>query len=112
MAPAARPSRLNPYVLAVLALAAATALRLLLGSLIGHHLPFVTYYAAVAIVAFFGNLGAAIAATIASGLLGAVNIRAVFLLDTIALVVLAALVRRVMVTSPATMTAPPAAEEV
>jgi MFS transporter, DHA1 family, multidrug resistance protein len=49
---------------------------------------------------------------IASGLLGAVNIRAVFLLDTIALVVLAALVRRVMVTSPATMTAPPAAEEV
>jgi hypothetical protein len=49
---------------------------------------------------------------IASGLLGAVNIRAVFLLDTIALVVLAGLVRRVMVTSPATTTAPPAPEEV
>ena len=49
---------------------------------------------------------------IASGLLGAVNIRAVFLLDTIALVVLAGLVRRVMVSSPATMTAPPAPEEV
>ena len=49
---------------------------------------------------------------IASGLLGAVNIRAVFMLDTIALVVLASLVRRVMVTSPATTTAPPTAEEV
>jgi DHA1 family multidrug resistance protein-like MFS transporter len=49
---------------------------------------------------------------IASGLLGAVNIRAVFLLDTIALVVLAGLVRRVMVASPATTTSPPAPEEV
>ena len=66
----ARPSRPNPYVLAVLALTTATAVRLLLGSLIGHHLPFVTYYAAVAIVAFFGSLGAAVATTIAGGLLG------------------------------------------
>ena len=49
---------------------------------------------------------------IASGLLGAVSIRAVFLLDTIALVILAGLVRRLMATSPATTTAPPTAEEV
>jgi MFS family permease len=49
---------------------------------------------------------------IASGLLASVNIRAVFLIDTIALGVLAAVVRRLMVTSPATTTAPPTAEEV
>jgi len=65
----AQPSRLNPYVLAVLALTAATGVRLLLGPLIGHHLPFVTYYGAVAVVAFFGDLGAAIATAVASGLL-------------------------------------------
>jgi DHA1 family multidrug resistance protein-like MFS transporter len=49
---------------------------------------------------------------ILSGLLGAVSIRGVFLLDTIALVILAGLVRRIMVTAPATMTSPPAPEEV
>jgi DHA1 family multidrug resistance protein-like MFS transporter len=48
---------------------------------------------------------------IASGLLGAVSIRAVFLLDTIGLLILAGLVRRIMVTSPATTTSPPAPEE-
>jgi DHA1 family multidrug resistance protein-like MFS transporter len=48
---------------------------------------------------------------IASGLLSALSIRAVFLIDTIALVVLAALVRRLMVVSPLTPTTPPAAEE-
>jgi DHA1 family multidrug resistance protein-like MFS transporter len=48
---------------------------------------------------------------IASGLLGAVNIRAVFVIDTIALIVLAALVRRLMVAAPLTPTSAPAAEE-
>jgi PAS domain S-box-containing protein len=66
----ARPSWLGPYALAGLAVAVATAVRLLVAPLIGHHLPFVTYYAAVAVVAFFGNLGAAILATAASAAIG------------------------------------------
>ena len=44
---------------------------------------------------------------IASGLLGAVNIRAVFLLDTIALLVLATIVRRLMVTAGAAAASAP-----
>jgi MFS family permease len=48
---------------------------------------------------------------ILSGMLGAFNIRAVFLLDGAALFVLAAMVRRLMVTAPLTATAPPAQEE-
>ena len=48
---------------------------------------------------------------IASGLLGAVSIRAVFVVDTIALLVLAGLVRRLMVTPPLTPTNAPAPEE-
>lgn len=49
---------------------------------------------------------------IANGLLAAVNIRAVFLLDAVGLLVLATLVRRLMVTSPGATTTAPAAEEV
>jgi DHA1 family multidrug resistance protein-like MFS transporter len=49
---------------------------------------------------------------IVSGMLGAFNIRAVFLLDGAALLVLAVIVRRLMVTAPLTPTAPPAQEEV
>ncbi len=48
---------------------------------------------------------------IASGLLGAVSLRGVFLLDTIALLMVAFLVRRLMVTAPVPATAAPAAEE-
>ena len=48
---------------------------------------------------------------IANGLLGAVNIRAVFLLDAIGLLVLATMVRRLMVTSTGATTSAPAAEE-
>jgi PAS domain S-box-containing protein len=63
-------SRLNPWVIAVLAVAAATGIRALLAPFIGPHLPFVFYYIAVAGVAFFGNLGAAIAAAVAGAALG------------------------------------------
>jgi DHA1 family multidrug resistance protein-like MFS transporter len=48
---------------------------------------------------------------IISGMLGAFSIRAVFLLDGVALLVLAAMVRRLMVTAPLTATAPPTQEE-
>ena len=70
MPDAGRPLRLNPYLLAVLAVAGATAVRLALAPLIGHHLPFVTYYVAVAIVAFYGTLDAALLATVAGALIG------------------------------------------
>jgi MFS family permease len=46
------------------------------------------------------------------GLLGTLSLRAVFVLDTIILVLLAGLVRRLMVTTRVTPTAPPATEEV
>lgn len=48
---------------------------------------------------------------ILNGLLGAVSIRAVFLLDAVALLVLATMVRRLMVTSPMAPARAPAAEE-
>ena len=48
---------------------------------------------------------------IVSGFLAATSIRAVFLLDAVALTSLAAVVSRVMVTSTLTVTAPPATEE-
>jgi DHA1 family multidrug resistance protein-like MFS transporter len=48
---------------------------------------------------------------IVSGLLGAVSLRGVFLLDTIALLLVALLVRRLMVTAPVPPTSAPAAEE-
>jgi MFS family permease len=48
---------------------------------------------------------------ILNGLLGAVSIRAVFLLDAAALLVLATMVRRLMVTSPMAPARTPAAEE-
>jgi PAS domain S-box-containing protein len=66
----AQPSRLNPWVIAVLAVATATLVRALLAPLLGHHLPFVAYYVAVAVVAFWGNLAAAIATTVAGAALG------------------------------------------
>ena len=48
---------------------------------------------------------------IVSGMLGAVSLRGVFLLDTIALLLVALLVRRLMVTAPVPPTSAPAAEE-
>lgn len=48
---------------------------------------------------------------IVSGMLGAFNILAVFLLDGAAMLVLALIVRRLMVTAPLTPTVPPAQEE-
>jgi MFS transporter, DHA1 family, multidrug resistance protein len=48
---------------------------------------------------------------IVSGLLGAVSLRGVFLLDTIALLLTALVVRRLMVTAPVPPTSAPAAEE-
>jgi DHA1 family multidrug resistance protein-like MFS transporter len=48
---------------------------------------------------------------IVSGMLGAVSLRGVFLLDTIALLLVAILVRRLMVTAPVPPTSAPAAEE-
>ncbi|MET0213230.1 MAG: hypothetical protein ABW292_09520, partial [Vicinamibacterales bacterium] len=46
------------------------------------------------------------------GLLGTQSLRAVFVLDSIALLLVAGLVRRLMVTSMTTPTAAPATEEV
>jgi DHA1 family multidrug resistance protein-like MFS transporter len=47
-----------------------------------------------------------------SGLLGTISFRAVFVLDTLGLLLLALLVKRLMVTTSATTTSPPATEEV
>jgi MFS family permease len=47
-----------------------------------------------------------------SGLLGTISFRAVFVLDTLGLLLLALLVKRLMVTKSATTTSPPATEEV
>jgi DHA1 family multidrug resistance protein-like MFS transporter len=58
-----------------------------------------------------GSLTGLAVSPIVSGLLGAVSIRAVFLLDTICLLVLAGAVRRLMVTAPLTATPAPAPEE-
>jgi DHA1 family multidrug resistance protein-like MFS transporter len=49
---------------------------------------------------------------IANGLLGTLSLRAVFILDTFALLLLAGVVRRLMVTTPLVPTPPPATEEV
>ena len=58
-----------------------------------------------------GSLTGLAVSPIVSGMLGAINIRAVFLLDTICLLILAGAVRRLMVTAPLTATPAPAAEE-
>jgi DHA1 family multidrug resistance protein-like MFS transporter len=58
-----------------------------------------------------GSLTGLAVSPIISGLLSTINIRAVFLLDTICLLVLAAVVRRLMVTAPLTATPAPASEE-
>jgi PAS domain S-box-containing protein len=68
---AARQSPLFGYIVAILAIVAATALRYALEPLVGStRIPFGTYYAAVTTVAFFSNLGAALFATVAAALLG------------------------------------------
>ena len=59
-----------------------------------------------------GSLTGLAISPVVSGLLGSISIRTVFLLDTIFLVVLAGLVRRLMVTAPLTATSAPATEEV
>jgi MFS transporter, DHA1 family, multidrug resistance protein len=59
-----------------------------------------------------GSLVGLALSPILCGLLGSLSLRAVFVLDTIVLVLLAILVRRLMVTSRLTPTAPPATEEV
>jgi PAS domain S-box-containing protein len=58
------------YAVAVVAIAAATAARFAIDPIVGGRVPFATYYLAVTAVAFFGNLGAAIFATIAAALVG------------------------------------------
>jgi PAS domain S-box-containing protein len=64
-----RPA-LFSYAVALVAIAAATGARFAIDPIVGARVPFATYYAAVTAVAFFGNLGAAIFATIAAALLG------------------------------------------
>jgi MFS transporter, DHA1 family, multidrug resistance protein len=59
-----------------------------------------------------GSLAGLAISPVVCGLLGTLSLRAVFVLDTIALVCLAILVGRLMVIRPATPTAPPIAEEV
>ena len=58
-----------------------------------------------------GSLTGLAISPIVSGLLGAISIRTVFLLDTICLLVLAGLVRRLMVAAPLTATPAPTTEE-
>ena len=59
-----------------------------------------------------GSLAGLAISPVVCGLLGTLSLRAVFVLDTIALVCLAILVGRLMVIRPSTPTAPPVAEEV
>jgi MFS transporter, DHA1 family, multidrug resistance protein len=59
-----------------------------------------------------GSLVGLALSPIICGLLGTLSLRAVFVLDTVVLLLLAGLVRRLMVTARATPTAPPATEEV
>ena len=59
-----------------------------------------------------GSLTGLAISPIVSGLLGAISIRTVFLLDTICLLVLAGLVRRLMVAAPLIATPAPTTEEV
>ena len=59
-----------------------------------------------------GSLAGLAISPVVCGLLGTLSLRAVFVLDTIALVCLAILVGRLMVIRPAAATTPPVAEEV
>jgi DHA1 family multidrug resistance protein-like MFS transporter len=59
-----------------------------------------------------GSLAGLAISPIVCGLLGTLSLRAVFVLDTLALLLIAGMVRRLMVISPLTPTAPPATEEV
>jgi DHA1 family multidrug resistance protein-like MFS transporter len=59
-----------------------------------------------------GSLVGLALSPIACGLLGTLSLRAVFVLDTMALLLMAGLVTRLMVITPLTPTAPPATEEV
>jgi MFS family permease len=59
-----------------------------------------------------GSLSGLAISPIVSGLLGAISIRTVFLLDTIFLLVLSGLVRRLMVAAPLSATPVPTTEEV
>ena len=58
-----------------------------------------------------GSLTGLAVSPIVSGVIAAINIRAVFLLDTVCLLILAGVVRRLMVTAPLTATPAPAPEE-
>ncbi|HEV2325925.1 MAG TPA: DUF4118 domain-containing protein [Terracidiphilus sp.] len=58
---------LKPYIVAILAVAAATALRFVLIPLLGpHSLPFLTYFAAILLAAWFGGMRGGIAASVLS----------------------------------------------
>jgi MFS transporter, DHA1 family, multidrug resistance protein len=59
-----------------------------------------------------GALAGLAISPVVCGLLGTLSLRAVFILDTVALVAVAVCVRRLMVLRPATATSPPTAEEV
>ncbi len=54
----------NLYVFAVVAVAVATVVRWLLGPLLADHLPFLTFYIAVAVTAWYGGLRPALLATV------------------------------------------------
>jgi DHA1 family multidrug resistance protein-like MFS transporter len=59
-----------------------------------------------------GSLAGLAISPVVCGLLGTLSLRAVFVLDTVALLVVAGLVGRLMVIGPVEPTAPPAAEEI
>src|SRR5262249_43444165 len=59
-----------------------------------------------------GSLAGLAISPVVCGLLGTLSLRAVFVLDTVALVIVAVGVRRLMVLHPSIATAPPASEEV
>ena len=58
---------IKPYIVAILTVAAATALRSLLVPLLGpHSLPYLTYFAAILLAAWFGGMRGGIAASVLS----------------------------------------------
>jgi signal transduction histidine kinase len=62
------PRQVSPYVIAIAAVLAMAALRVLLNPLLGGELPFITFFAAVIVSAWVGGMGPAVLATFLSSL--------------------------------------------
>jgi signal transduction histidine kinase/ActR/RegA family two-component response regulator len=64
--PSARQSRIQPFLVALVSVAVATGARIAVDPLVGDRVPFATYFAAVAAVALFSDVRAALATTLIS----------------------------------------------